>query len=156
MTDNEKMIEEARRWPAGAGPIPSAAPGNLITRLADALEAAEKANVKLDRDLGREIDRVEELHGVADRLSWAIASIEIIGEHSSGNNPWENAIEYAEAHVWEAPQGETSDAQVERARIIADLREWARPLGNSPEEDTLRLVIERIERAAVTEQGENR
>lgn len=46
------------------------------------------------------------------------------------------------------PQGEPSDAQAERARIIADLREWSRPLGNSPEEDTLRLVIARIERAA--------
>lgn len=46
------------------------------------------------------------------------------------------------------PQGEPSDAQTERARIIADLREWSRPLGNSPEEETLRLVIERIERAA--------
>jgi hypothetical protein len=47
-------------------------------------------------------------------------------------------------------QGEPSDAQAERARIIADLRKWAGPLGNSPEEDTLRLVIGRIERAAVT------
>lgn len=39
-------------------------------------------------------------------------------------------------------------AQAERERIIADLREWSRPLGNSPAEETLRLVIERIERAA--------
>lgn len=46
------------------------------------------------------------------------------------------------------PQGEPSDAQAERARIIADLREWSRPLGNSPEEETLRLVIDRIEHAA--------
>ncbi|MCK2024590.1 ead/Ea22-like family protein [Microbacterium sp. kSW2-24] len=47
-----------------------------------------------------------------------------------------------------AAQGEPSDTQAERARIIADLREWSRPLGNSPEEETLRLVIARIERAA--------
>lgn len=51
------------------------------------------------------------------------------------------------------PQGEPSDAAVERARIIADLREWSRPLGNSPEEEILRLVIERIERAAVRGTG---
>lgn len=48
MNDNEKLIEEARRWPAGVGPIPSAAPGNLITRLADALEASEKAHTPTD------------------------------------------------------------------------------------------------------------
>jgi len=43
MTD-ERLIEEARRWPSGVGPIPSAAPANIIKRLADALEAAEKAH----------------------------------------------------------------------------------------------------------------
>lgn len=46
--DNEKLIEEARRWPAGVGPIPSAAPGKLIARLTDALEAAEKAHTPTD------------------------------------------------------------------------------------------------------------
>lgn len=35
----EELIAEARRWPAGVGPIPSAAPGDIIRRLADALEA---------------------------------------------------------------------------------------------------------------------
>lgn len=34
-----------------------------------------------------------------------------------------------------------------RAAILADLREWARPLGNSPDDDVLRLVLARIEGA---------
>jgi len=37
-TDREALIAEARRWPRGDDPTPSAAPGDLIQRLADALE----------------------------------------------------------------------------------------------------------------------
>jgi len=37
-TDRETLIAEARRWPRGDGPTPSAAPGDLIQRLVDALE----------------------------------------------------------------------------------------------------------------------
>lgn len=36
------LIAEARRWPSGVGPVPSAAPIDLINRLADALEEARK------------------------------------------------------------------------------------------------------------------
>ena len=80
---------------------------------------------KLDADLGQQIDRTEELHDIADRLSWAIAPMSEIGEHSSANDPWENAIEYAASRQWcggihicsnaehdhQEPQGEPSDAQ---------------------------------------------
>lgn len=66
---------------------------------------------KLEADLGQQIDRTEELHNIADRLSWAIAPMSEVGEHSSANDPWENAIEYAESRVWAEPQGEPSDAQ---------------------------------------------
>ncbi len=41
-----------------------------------------------------------------------------------------------------APNWEARAA--ERAAIIADLRQWSRPLGQSPEDDVMRLVIERI------------
>lgn len=34
----------------------------------------------------------------------------------------------------------------ERANIVSDLIEWSTPVGESPEEDTLRLVIARIQR----------
>lgn len=83
---------------------------------------------KLDADLGQQIDRTEELHDIADRLSWAIAPMSEIGEHSSANDPWENAIEYAASRQWcggihicsnaehdhQEPQGEPSNAQVNR------------------------------------------
>lgn len=35
------------------------------------------------------------LEGVADSLAYAIAPVEVIGEHSSSNNPWANALEIA-------------------------------------------------------------
>lgn len=85
------------------------------------VEELKRQIAKLDADLSREVVRVEELHNIADRLSWAIAPVEIIGEHSSANDPWENAIEYAEAHAptederealntlyWKHPDGHTT------------------------------------------------
>jgi hypothetical protein len=32
----------------------------------------------------------------ADKLAYAIAPVEIIGEHSNVNNPYQNALEYLE------------------------------------------------------------
>lgn len=37
-TERDALIAEARRWPGGVGPAPSAPPGDLILRLADAIE----------------------------------------------------------------------------------------------------------------------
>lgn len=41
---NEELITEARRWPNPNGGEPSAAPADLIGRLADALEAVPRKN----------------------------------------------------------------------------------------------------------------
>lgn len=45
---------------------------------------------------------------MADRLSWAIAPMEVIGEHSSGNDPWTNALD--EAYVLHARAAAIRDA----------------------------------------------
>ncbi|WP_340571708.1 hypothetical protein [Stenotrophomonas sp. G106K1] len=54
----------------------------------------------LDRALGEAIDQRDRYHEVADELADHIARITgvDIGEHSSANCPWQNAIEAAEAY----------------------------------------------------------
>ncbi|BCX42740.1 MULTISPECIES: hypothetical protein [Stenotrophomonas] len=54
----------------------------------------------LDRALGEAIDQRDRYHEVADDLAGHIAAITgvDIGEHSSANCPWENAIEAAEEY----------------------------------------------------------
>ncbi|MFL4619005.1 hypothetical protein ACJ6WH_10170 [Stenotrophomonas maltophilia] len=65
--------------------------------------AHQPANVDLeglDRALGETIDQRDRCEEVADELAARIASITgvDIGEHSSANCPWQNAIEAAEAY----------------------------------------------------------
>ncbi len=54
----------------------------------------------LDRALGETIDQRDRYHEVADELATRIATITgvDIGEHSSANCPWQNAIEAAEEY----------------------------------------------------------
>lgn len=55
---------------------------------------------RLDRALGETIDRRDRYHEVADELAGHIARITRveIGEHSSDNCPWENALRAAEEY----------------------------------------------------------
>ncbi|MHA4819448.1 hypothetical protein ACXZ65_34425 [Streptomyces aculeolatus] len=64
-------------------------------------------NAELDQSLDKVMRERDDLHEVADKLAYAIAPIEVIGEHSSGNDPWENALD----HV-------TSASAVERLRFL--------------------------------------
>lgn len=48
---------------------------------------------QLDRALGETIDDRDQLHEIADKLAYAVAPEEVIGEHSSMNCPWTNAFE---------------------------------------------------------------
>lgn len=88
------------------------------------------------RRLRTELAREERLHGgtvddrdqaqeIADKLAYAVAPVEVIGEHSSMNCPWTNALELI-----------TSKADVDklRARVAemqpdADLLEALRAYG---------------------------
>lgn len=58
-------------------------------RAAAALAAEEAAHADT-------IDQRDEAQEWADRLAYSIASVEVIGEHSSANNPWENALDVTE------------------------------------------------------------
>lgn len=44
-----------------------------------------------------EVEQREHAEEWADKLALAIASREVIGEHSADNNPWQNALAYAQA-----------------------------------------------------------
>ncbi|MCX2894834.1 hypothetical protein ORG27_14740 [Stenotrophomonas lactitubi] len=68
-----------------------------------AVYAAQPAQVYLDgldRALGETIDQRDRYHEVADELADQIARITGVdlGEHSSSNCPWQNAIEAAEEY----------------------------------------------------------
>jgi hypothetical protein len=49
----------------------------------------------LEAAVDEELTTRDEYHDIADNLSLAIAPMDVIGEHSSGNDPWANAIEEA-------------------------------------------------------------
>lgn len=69
-----------------------------------------------ERVLTQVIEERDAYHDWADKLAYAIAPQEWIGEHSSANSPWENALEYAHD-----PRACLPVAQVEALRKAAAL-----------------------------------
>ncbi|MFF9025705.1 hypothetical protein [Streptomyces eurythermus] len=57
-----------------------------VDRLRDALDKEEHRHGETIRDRDR-------FHDMADKLAYAVAPAEVIGEHSSMNCPWENALD---------------------------------------------------------------
>lgn len=51
-----------------------------------------------EREMLHLIGERDHLEDMADRLAAAIAPADVLGEHSSDNNPWLNALDYAEAN----------------------------------------------------------
>lgn len=64
-----------------------------VKTLRSQLATAERQNRQLDQALGETIDDRDQIHEMADKLAYAVAPEEVIGEHSSMNCPWENALE---------------------------------------------------------------
>lgn len=65
----------------------------LLAALVTALEEVEKALAEEERGHLQTIDERDSYHEWADKLAYTIAPEEVIGEHSSANNPWANALE---------------------------------------------------------------
>lgn len=65
-------------------------------RLAEATAALKTAETEATR-YDRTLEQRDAYHDAADELAYAIAGVEIIGEHSSANNPWKRAIEWLES-----------------------------------------------------------
>jgi chromosome segregation ATPase len=83
----------------------------------EARQAAEKALAESERSHGQTIDERESFHDAADNLAYAIAPLEVIGEHSSMNDPWTNALDALEA---ERAEHETALTTEREARQQAE------------------------------------
>lgn len=76
---------------------------------ADALRARirelETELARSDHDLGRAVDALDQTHERVDGLvaSW-VGGPEIVGEHTSGNDPWANGFEHLAALVQQTEQ----------------------------------------------------
>jgi hypothetical protein len=73
----------------------------------------ENKRLRLDAEreeqtTGNLIDERDNFHALLDRFAAAVAPIEVIGEHSSGNDPWVNALDMV-----------TPAAEVDRFRSVA-------------------------------------
>ncbi|HHA2922768.1 TPA: hypothetical protein ACOFDN_001111 [Stenotrophomonas maltophilia] len=121
----------ARNPGQGVIDVYKARPGCSAMPLYAAPPAQQPAQVYLDgmdRALGEAIDQRDRYHEVADELADHIATITgaDIGEHSSANCPWQNAIEAAEAY---------------RPAQAVDLA--PRPMDTAPTDGTLvRLLVD--------------
>lgn len=76
----------------------------------DRLRAELAERVVLLGELGTELDERERLEALLDRFAAAVAPVEVIGEHSSGNDPWANALDMV-----------TPAAEVDRLRQAVEL-----------------------------------
>lgn len=63
-----------------------------------------------EQTTGNLIDERDNFHALLDRFAAAVAPIEVIGEHSSGNDPWLNALDMV-----------TPAAEVDRLRAQVSL-----------------------------------
>ncbi len=102
--DTERMWEAfqaalAARQPVGEKEVVDAMVDKAWNRFEVALNA-EDGDTPEDRVLSETIDQRDRYHEVADDLAGHIAAITgvEIGEHSSANCPWQNAIEAAEEY----------------------------------------------------------
>lgn len=107
-------IEAWRRAGAVAGTHGSPS-GNALL---DACSEIERLQRQLDQSEASALDVVDErdrCERKLDQFAYTIAPIEVIGEHSSGNDPWENALDMLSS----AAQVEELEADRDRAREIA-------------------------------------
>ncbi|MFG2400717.1 hypothetical protein [Streptomyces lydicus] len=84
---------------------------HLAEHLAEALSQVQRT----EREFDQVLQQRDAYHDAADALAYAIAPIEVIGEHSSDNCPWTNALD----HVTPAAEVAELREQLEQARSIA-------------------------------------
>ena len=121
-----------------------------VRRLTDALAREEQAH-------GLTIDQREACHTAADSLAYAIAPVELIGEHSNLNDPWANAEEALEVERRNHAAA-LATARLDGARVMLDkVREIASSIdlaaGAEELADTLNGTICALDPAAVVGSG---
>lgn len=95
--------------PTRADAVHHIADAVLPTVQAHVAAEVERARAEADKELDEALRERDETEAIADRLAYSIAPQEVIGEHSSGNFPWLNALDLAPKGGWQAA--------VERARV---------------------------------------
>lgn len=72
----------------------------IVAELLKEIDRLRESLAKEERDQGQLIDERDQAQKAADDLAYAIAPIEVIGEHSGGNCPWTNAYEITQERDW--------------------------------------------------------
>lgn len=95
------LLDELRALTRAAETAAKEWPGKRVVR-ADEVDAIisrqpEPAVTYSERDMTEMIEDRDRCMEWADKLAYAIAPVAVIGEHSSANDPWQNALELAEA-----------------------------------------------------------
>ncbi|WP_369274477.1 hypothetical protein AB5J55_35160 [Streptomyces sp. R11] len=93
--------------------------GTDVTALLAEARRLRDANAQLDRMLGEAIDDRDQMHEIADKLAYAVAPEEVIGEHSSMNCPWTNALDLI------TPKAEVDKLRAEVATARGQAIAWA-------------------------------
>lgn len=127
----------------------------------DQVRAAIEADRKLAGDLEAQLEKAlterDDYHDMADQLAEQIAAItdQEIGEHSSGNNPWQNAMLAADEWIAKDIRRLTDGVDRQRRGEPSSLAEvWrinadeAEAYGQSDRADTLRECAAEVERLA--------
>jgi len=129
MVSDRRITDES-----GSGEVYAVPPAQAVDPQA-ALLAEERAH-------GETIDQRDHYHEVADKLAGHIAAITgvDIGEHSSANCPWQNAIEAAEAYQ-PAQAVEMSPDFTDTARAAIAWVLWHHQGGGSPVGQPLRYSL---------------
>lgn len=120
LNDIETVIDAYQQHPdlgfacCSAHPAADAATALLaeVRRLRAALAKEEQAH-------GETIDDRDRAQEIADKLAYAVAPVEVIGEHSSMNCPWTNAYELI------TPAAEVEKLRQESAAIRDQTIAWA-------------------------------
>ncbi|SEC03024.1 hypothetical protein SAMN04490357_1004 [Streptomyces misionensis] len=120
------MAAEIRRLRAQAREY-----GELAARRESELIALRAKLAREERAHGETIDERDHFHDMADKLAYAVAPEEVIGEHSSMNCPWENALdlitpmaeveklrEELERQTALAEQGARANRELSRVRAV--------------------------------------
>ncbi|MFI6496842.1 hypothetical protein [Nonomuraea typhae] len=83
--------------------------------LADEVERLRAERDRDDRETEHLIGERDELHELLDRVAYKIAPVEVIGEHSSGNDPWAHALDLI------TPAAEVDRLKAENEQVAAKL-----------------------------------
>jgi hypothetical protein len=94
-------------------------------RLAQERDAMQRRAEAAEGDMGDLIDERDAAAKAADKLAYAIAPIGVIGEHSSGNDPWDNALDYVASYAEnQRLESENDELRKDRERLTGIADYW--------------------------------